>query len=154
MQLQEQHLDATLNPVPGAPLWRRLLAILYDTMVLVCVIFIAWQPVPLLPLDQLPPLVSQALRLAYLFSITFLFFGWFWTHGGQTIGMRAWQLKLLSTATGASPGWRQCWIRYIVAIVSWMAFGLGYLSALFNSRNAAWHDLASATQLVVAPRKS
>jgi uncharacterized RDD family membrane protein YckC len=153
MNFQVEHHDTSSGPKPGVPFWRRLLAIVYDTFVLICVIFVAWQPVPLLPLDLLPPPVSQGLRLLYLLSITFLFFGWFWTHGGQTIGMRAWQIKLESSSTSTSPGWKQCWIRYLIAMLSWLVLFLGFLWALFHPQRAAWHDLVSGTRLVNAPRK-
>ncbi len=48
---------------------------------------LAWQPVPLLA-DDLYPALGRTIRLAYLITICFLFFGWFWCHGGQTMGMR------------------------------------------------------------------
>jgi len=153
MNFQVEHHDTSIDPRIGVPFWRRLLAIVYDTLMLICVVFIAWQPVPLLPLELLPSPVSQGLRLLYLLSIIFLFFGWFWTHGGQTIGMRAWQIKLVTNSTGSPPGWKQCLVRYLIAMISWCALSLGFLWSLFHPQRAAWHDLASGTQLVSAPRK-
>ena len=153
MQSVKQHsdaneLDSSRLISPPAPFWRRLLAISYDSLILICIIFIAWQPVPHIPLDKLPALVNQGIRLIYLFSIIFLFFGWFWRHGGQTIGMRAWKIKLISTASGLNPSWRQCGIRYFVAMLSWLFLFIGFLWALFNPQKSAWHDLASGTSLI------
>ena len=31
---------------------------------------------------------------ASLLGVLLLLFGWSWTHGGQTLGMRAWRLRL------------------------------------------------------------
>jgi len=155
-------------------LWRRLAAIIYDSIMLVCLVFIAWQPVPLLPDQQWPPLLSQVVRLVYLGSICFLFFGWFWTHGGQTIGMRAWRIKLVSRPQAApvtgnavvrgtaardavtwdavtwdAVTWKRALLRFVSAMLSWAAFGLGFIWSLFNRDRQGWHDLASSTSLVV-----
>lgn len=142
------------NPATGAPapLWRRLAAMTYDAMVLVCVIFIAWQPVPLLPDGQWPEWLARGVRLGYLGLVIFLFFGWFWTHGGQTIGMRAWKIRLLDASSGpgraVAIGWRQALIRLLVAVLSLAAMGLGFLWSLFDGQNRCWHDIASASRLV------
>ena len=141
--------DSNFSPVS---LWRRLAAMFYDSLVLVCVIFIAWQPVPLLPDDQWPEWLGRMVRLSYLGLVIFLFFGWFWTHGGQTIGMRAWKIRLLDAAS--EPGsliaidWRQAFVRLLVAGLSLAAAGLGFLWAVFDRENRTWHDIASQSRLV------
>ena len=153
MNFQIEQGKPTETVFHPAPLWRRLLAIFYDTMVLACVAFIAWQPVPLLPDDLWPEILSRGIRLSYLVVVTFMFFGWFWTHGGQTIGMRAWKIKLVSadsiTEPGKLPGWSQAWIRYCLALVSWFVFGLGFIWSLFDTQRRTWHDRGSSTRLVV-----
>jgi uncharacterized RDD family membrane protein YckC len=50
----------------------------------------------------------------YLLSVCFLFFGWFWTHGGQTLGMRAWKIRLQRT-DGKGLGWWQALLRFFLA---------------------------------------
>ncbi|OGI41569.1 MAG: hypothetical protein A2150_00620 [Candidatus Muproteobacteria bacterium RBG_16_64_11] len=40
----------------------------------------------------------------------FLFYGWFWTRGGQTLGMRAWRLRL-TRADGGPVTWRRAALR-------------------------------------------
>lgn len=79
---------------------------------------------------------------------------WFWTHGGQTLGMRAWRIKIFST-DGQSVSFRQALVRYLVAILSLTILGLGFLWVLFDPQKRAWHDLASRTRLVlVDPNKT
>ena len=144
------------NPSTGetalaCPLWRRLCAIFYDTILLVCVIFIAWQPVPLLP-EDLNPVLGRGVRLGYLGAICYLFFAWFWCHGGQTLGMRAWKIKLVNdTAVPRSTQvqWKSAWIRFLMAIVSWLGLGAGFLFSLFHPEKLTWHDIVSKTRLVV-----
>lgn len=139
----------------GCPLWRRFAAIIYDTLILGCLVFLAWQPVPLLP-DDLYPALGRLMRLAYLIAICFLFFGWFWCHGGQTIGMRAWRIKLVaSTSSGQSETilpavtWHAAWLRFISAMLSWAIIGIGFIWALFHHNKLAWHDIFSHTKLIV-----
>ena len=152
MHSKEEVASATALEYLPVSLWRRFAALLYDSIMLICLIFIAWQPVPLLPDENWPGWLSQGLRLIYLFVIAFLFFGWFWTHGGQTIGMRAWKIRLVTgldqTGMGTSPLWSQALIRFTVAILSWLIFGSGFLWALTNRNRLCWHDLASKTFLV------
>jgi uncharacterized RDD family membrane protein YckC len=51
---------------------------------------------------------------SYLLLVCFLFFGWFWTHGGQTLGMRAWKIRLQRT-DGEGLGWWQALLRFFLA---------------------------------------
>ena len=152
MQSNNELSGATdLEPLPVS-LFRRLAAATYDGIMLVCVVFIAWQPIPLIPDDNWPQWLSQGVRLIYLFAIAFFFFGWFWTHGGQTIGMRAWKIRVIASlnkgSQGRSPDWSQAFIRFVVAIFSWGLVGLGFLWALTNRKRLCWHDIASRTLLV------
>ena len=84
----------------------------------------------------------------YLLGCPFVFFGWFWTHGGQTLGMRAWRLRLLD-AEGGPVTWRQSLLRVAGAYLSALALGVGYLWVLFDRAGLAWHDRLSGTRLVM-----
>lgn len=138
-----------------SPFWRRLAAMTYDTLVLICIVFIAWQPVPLLPDDQWPEWLGRTVRLGYLGLVIHVFFGWFWTHGGQTIGMRAWKIRLVDNVSHphslVAIGWRQALVRQLVAAVSLAAAGLGFLWSLFDHDRRTWHDIASRSRLVMSP---
>ncbi len=87
---------------------------------------------------------------AYLVALSFLYFGWFWTHGGQTVGMRAWRLRLRVRGDGADPVlWRQALARFLAAGLSWAALGLGFAWALWDRERLTWHDRVSGTVLVL-----
>ncbi len=80
-----------------------------------------------------------------------LFYWFFWYRAGQTVGMRAWRLKLVTT--DATPlGSKHIMLRILSAPVSVAACGLGYLWCLFHPNKMAWHDLASATKVVQLPK--
>ncbi len=145
--------------IPGPrhiSLWRRLAAIFYDSLVLVCLIFVAWLPVPLVPDHLWPDWIAQGWRLAYLFLLIYSFFGWFWCHGGQTLGMKAWRIRLedaTPTPNGFTPiGWKQAFLRLTAALVSWTAAGLGFLWSLVDRDQRTWHDMVSHSRLVHVSR--
>ena len=136
---------------PSAGLPRRLASIFYDSLLLAALIFIAAQPFPLIPGElQSSPLVRVA-KQVYLLAVGWLYFGWFWTHSGQTVGMKAWRVKVVS-ADGRAVGWGPATRRYLFAIVSWIPLGLGFWWSLFDTRKRAYHDALSGTRLVVLPK--
>lgn len=132
-----------------ASLFKRLAAIGYDLFLLVALLFIATAVI--LPLNQGEAISSDSnfftVYLIYLFIVSFLFFGWFWTHGGQTLGMKTWHIQLVSTNNQAVT-WQQALIRYLVAIISWALIGLGFVWSLLNVKKATWHDILSNTILI------
>ena len=129
-----------------AGLGRRLAALSYDLVLLAGLWFIATALV--LPFNG-----GEAFRprhwsySLYLLSVTFLFFGWFWTHGGQTLGMKAWGLRV-RTMNGDALRWKQAVVRLAAACFSLGALGLGYLWIVFDREGLAWHDRLSRTRVV------
>lgn len=147
--LAKRRLNADLPP---CHLLRRLAAILYDTFLLVAVLFFA-AALPLLFSSGEASGRFNPWMTAWLLLVGFLFFGWFWTHGGQTLGMRAWRIQIRSTA-GGTVTWRHALLRYLAALLSWAAFGLGFWWSMIDQKRLAWHDRCSGTVLVVLPRGS
>lgn len=101
-----------------APLWRRLIAATYDALLLLALWMIAALAEvmirdQLLGLPRYPP----ALMAGY-FLIGLAFFGWFWTHGGQTLGMRAWRLRA-RRPDGQPLRWPTAASRYAVMLLCW-----------------------------------
>ena len=127
----------------SAGFFRRLAAILYDSLLLVAVLFAATALA--LPINHGEAFASDNLYYpAYLIFVSFLFYGWFWTHGGQTLGLRAWKLKVL-TFEQRPLSWTQAALRFSTALFSWMFFGLGFLWILLDKNNRGWHDHLSKT---------
>ncbi len=137
-----------MNPTEYCGLGRRLLAILYDSIVVLALLFIATVPVVLLTGGALEQslLYRTALRV-YELLVAFAFFGGFWLHGGQTIGMRAWRIRVVRE-DGTAIRWHDAAVRYLVAIASWAVFGFGFLWSLVDAERRTWHDIASKTRLV------
>ncbi len=67
-----------------------------------------------------------------------------WLRGGQTVGMRAWRLRVV-TATGERVELPRALLRCTVALLS---CGIGLLWCLVDRDRRAWHDLAAGTLVV------
>ena len=85
------------------------------------------------------------------FLETFAFFAYFWMFRGQTLGMLAWGLTIVSTG-GYRITMTQVILRFVCAIASFACLGLGYLWILFDPLNRAWPDLLSDTRILYKPR--
>jgi uncharacterized RDD family membrane protein YckC len=96
------------------------------------------------------PIHRASLRIS-LIAVTAAYFVASWVRGGQTIGMRAWRLRVVAAEGGALP-WPRALARFAVSIRSLAALGLGYAWCLVDAKRRTWHDLASRSAVVVVPR--
>jgi len=141
------------NKAAKVSLPRRLAAMLYDGLLLVALLLVCATPLPLLPEYWRSGDPGHWLIRAYILIISFLFFGWFWVHGGQTLGMRAWRLRVL-TNDGTGLSWRHAAIRFATAILAWLPAALGFFWSLVDREGLAWHDRWSQTRLVLVPKRA
>lgn len=126
-----------------APLLRRFAALCYDTLLLVALL----ATVTLLVIwirggRSVPP--GTGWFEALLGAIVVLFFCWFWTHGGQTLGMRAWRIRVVRF-DGSRVGWDRALLRFVAALASAAALGAGFWWSFFDARRRCWHDRLSGT---------
>ena len=133
----------TNNQRPG--LFRILAVMFYDTLILLSILMLASFIAVLVNKGEA---IEQGnlLFIAYLFVISWLFYCWFWTHGGQTVGMRAWKVSLLSHR-GDHVTWRQASLRFIAAFISWIPAGLGFWWQYLGKKQQSWADILSGTYL-------
>lgn len=170
--------ESTTKSQPATS-WRCLFASLYDALVLLAICFLAMAIVT--PFFDPQNSMHQILAGFYLLVIISTFYLWFWMHGGQTVGMRAWRLKL-QTTNGQSINLAQGLFRIITAIPSWLGFGLFVLLAsirqveklpaplqaiqvyaiwlclfcllwiLFDNRPKSWRNRISQTEIRFTPK--
>lgn len=140
--------EATLPP---AALWRRLLAMVYDALLLVAVLMTATAII--LPITGGEAIVGVARwpYRVYLLIVGCGFFAVFWHFGGQTLGMRAWRLQV--RGANGPVTWGEAWLRSVSALLSWLALGLGFAWSLIDDEKRAWHDQLSGTRLLVIPKR-
>jgi len=143
-------------PVASVGLMRRLAAIIYDLFLLVAVILVAVSLFTIVVESVAGQSSSgellenpwiKALFQLYLYLVSALFYLWFWTHGGQTLGLKVWKLKVVANDL-SEPDMKKAGLRLVWAIVTCIPFGLGYLWALFNKDRLTLYDQLSGTRLV------
>jgi len=147
------------NALPSPFLLRRLAALTYDIFLVLPLIMTSVALVmgirTLLGLgpadDGTVQLDANLVRLLALLT-AMAFFCWFWLKNGQTLGMQAWRIKLV-TFEGAAPGALQVLLRSLTAPLSAACLGLGYLWCLVDRNGYYWHDYLSGTKLVLLPGK-
>jgi uncharacterized RDD family membrane protein YckC len=133
-----------------AGLFRRLMAMCYDLLLLLSLLLFATALALLATRGALD--YHHPLFRTYLFLVCFWFYAWFWTHGGQTLGMRAWRLRVQRRDGRPITLW-QALLRFLAAIPSLALFGLGLLWLLVDKDHMAVHDRISESVVVRLPKR-
>lgn len=144
----------------AAPIWRRLAALGYDSLLLGSLIFVItgaliWlYGISDLPMAELngvehpPAWFSQLVIFPVMLLVTISFYHFFWRRGGQTLGMRAWRIRTERFDGRPMKLW-QTVVRCSAGIIT---FGMGHLFALFNGHRQSLQDVLSQTRTVLLPK--
>ncbi len=166
-----RHTIVTLPALPAAPLKNRLLCMVYEGMLLFGVLFISgWLFSTLL--QQRHALVLRHAQQLWQFVVLGAYFGWFWTHGGQTLAMKTWRVRIVNRKDQPL-GWPHALLRYLLAwlwfvpglATAWLIGAQGWMLILLPALNVAlWaaatrldperqflHDRIARTRIVLAP---
>lgn len=143
--MTETHEHTDKNP-QAAGFLRRLGAMFYDSLLLLALMLVLTSLITL-PLGM-PKGYGLILFQFFIFEIIpGAFFSGFWSLDGQTLGMRAWKLRVVRD-DGASLTWGDALRRHLAALLSCLACGLGFIWILVDPRRLAWHDRLSKTHLI------
>ena len=165
-------------PAPQAPavatpsVRRRLAALLYEAVLLFGVVFFAGLAFGLAT-QQRNGLVHHNLLAAWIALVVGAYFVWFWTHGGQTLPMKTWRLRLESSngrplnAVHALVRYALGWLWFLPPLALHPLLGLSVPATLVLTAIwvAAWagaarlhgdrqfpHDRIARTRIVTLPR--
>jgi|TARA_B100000767_G_scaffold271071_1_gene295972 uncharacterized RDD family membrane protein YckC len=137
------------SPEEGFPagIGRRLGALMYDSLLILALWFLTgfiWVP------------LSGDVVTGFAFQLTLIvetvaFYAYCWHKNGETLGMRAWHIRLVDES-GSRVNLQQIAIRALVAPFSLTCAGLGYLWLFIGDDRQTWHDRASKTLIVYLPR--
>lgn len=124
---------------------RRILAIAYDSLLLISLWF-AGTAIALFFTNGQAIAANNILFKIYLLAISITFVVWFWTHGGQTTGMAAWKIKLVTRDNQPLTN-TQALYRAILAIPLTLC-GIGMLWALFDRKRQTLYDHLTKTKMI------
>jgi uncharacterized RDD family membrane protein YckC len=86
---------------------------------------------------------------ATLVAVAFAFCALSWTRGGQTVGMKAWRIRLVAPGAN-SVDWPRAALRFFASWLSLLPAGAGYWWALIDRERCCWHDRLSGTRVIGA----
>jgi len=177
------------NNFPPATFFKLLGSSLYDFMLL-CAVWLVAGFVYIIPAQMLTDIdateknnlttteFTGPVFYVYLFLVTWFFFAWFWTRGGQTLGLSSWSLKL-QTNEGNNLRWAQTFLRFLIAGSPWIlalfaydqvsthqllpspyhysVFIIGFISLLWtlvDKQKRSIQDIVTKSQIVIVPKKT
>ncbi|MEJ2310282.1 MAG: RDD family protein [Gammaproteobacteria bacterium] len=132
---------------------RHLGAMLYDLLMVFALLMVA-TTVVIVPMSLQGEEVSigeNALFRLYLVLVAAGYYLWFWTHGGQTVGMKTWRFRL-TDENGETPGYAASLKRLVLAILLNAACLAGFLWRLFDPGKRTLYDRLSGTWLRQVPK--
>lgn len=167
--------DTLLSP---APFIKRLLAVVYDGLISVAVLLVTTWAYTLVAgavigwdryeqMAEEGSIKADPMLTFILFLVLYLFFAYFWTRTGQTLGMQVWRIRI-QNLDGISVSWSQALRRYVAAAAILLIALLGayYLNeatlfatipaivALFYPINGlSLTDRASGSIVAVVPKE-
>ena len=126
--------NASTLQTPG--LSRRLAAFVYEGVLLFGVLMISAYLFSSLT-QQRHALQGRSSLMAFLFVVLGIYFAWFWSRGGQTVAMKAWNIRLV-TADGRPVTQARALLRYLLAWLWFLpALAATYLAGLRGGAIAA-----------------
>lgn len=157
-----QHMLRPAGEFPAAGLPRRLAAIFYDFLLSIALLIVVtllyklamigiYGESKLRQLSDSGALDGDPLLSTLLLLSLFAFFAKFWTHNGQTLGMQVWGLRIQNADGSAISLW-QALLRFLIAIISWLLGGLGFLWVLWDKQKRSWHDIYSESRVIQLPK--
>ncbi|MCG3722274.1 RDD family protein [Vibrio cincinnatiensis] len=146
--------------LPPAGLFRRLGALLYDSLIVMAILMVAggiviavlealvaFNAMSYAPYQDAGELLSRhpiwsPVYTLYLATTWIYFFVFFWTRAGQTLGMRAWKIMVRNT-DGSLISPTQALIRLATSV-----FGLGNFTVPIDPQKRSFQDMWAKTEVV------
>jgi uncharacterized RDD family membrane protein YckC len=119
--------------VHRASLRRRLAAFVYEGVLLFGVVMIGSWLYDTLTQHRHAMQGRTGLQV-FLFLLLGIYFVWFWTHGGQTVAMKTWHIRLVD-ASGRTVRQPRALARYVLA---WLWFVPAWAAARYVGPNSTW----------------
>jgi uncharacterized RDD family membrane protein YckC len=137
-------------PVPQPPgVARRLMSMAYESLVVFAVALFAGLAFYGAANGRLSGSVRYLFQL-YLFLVLGAYFVAYWSRSGRTLPMQTWKMRVVRR-DGMPIGIGQATLRYVLAWLSLVSLGAGFLWAFFDRDRQFLHDRLAGTRIVVDP---
>ena len=138
-------MSCATRPAPG--IGRRLASALYEALLLFALALVATAPFWFLFGDSTHGWRQQLLR-AWLVAAMGTYLVFSWTRTGQTLPMKVWRLAVVRADDGGPLRLFQAVHRFLLAILSTLALGTGFLWAFIDRDRQFLHDRLAGTAIV------
>lgn len=142
------------GPAPGvyfAPHGERLIAYILDSLILLVVVLIAMLvaiPLGLAAGGRSAAFAPIFLGVLFVIVVSVAYFPFFWARGGQTPGMRPFNLRVVRDVDGGPIGAGQAILRLVGYWINGLVFYIGFIWVFVDVRRRGWHDLIAGTLVV------
>lgn len=144
-------MDEQSSSAP-ASLFRRMAALFYDLLLIAALLLVL--TFALLPLTGGEAILTSTYGLigrlyhALQLLLAFGYFGFCWTRGGQTLGMKAWRIRI-ETVDGRPPNWGDAIVRFMIGATLLFLAVIG----MWQLQTPGWSlgDLVALLLLLPAP---
>ena len=145
--MQNELVEQTVVP----SLFKLGTCLIYEALVVIALSLVCTTIFVLLLGDATAGIKRYSLQLL-LWLTAGTYFVWCWQKSGQTLAMQTWHLKLLNQDGGLLT-LKAAITRYVLASLSLIAFGLGYLWVIVDRDRLFLHDRLLKNKIIFAPRK-
>lgn len=134
---------------PATPgIGRRLLSLIYELLLLTALVLLA---------GAVATAITQTTTSVHARSITqllvalacIIYFAWQWHQRGQTLPMKTWRIRLVTT-DGKAVTIPRAVLRACLAPAGYLCFGIAVLWAVIDRDGQFLHDRIAGTRLVIA----
>ena len=128
---------------------KRILALVYDSLLIAAIVLVL--SLLLVFINGGYPESGSFLSFIQFFILVVtgpIFYSYFWiANEGQTTGMQAWKIKLVSMDE-TELNIKQTMLRCLISTISFVCFGLGYFWILYDKNNLSWSDILTKTKVI------
>ena len=128
---------------------KRVLALVYDSLLIGAIVLVL--SLLLVFVNEGYPESGSFVSFIQFFILVATgpaFYSYFWiANKGQTTGMLAWKIKLVSMDE-TELNLKQTILRCLISIISFVCFGLGYFWIFYNKNNLSWSDILTKTKII------
>jgi len=126
--------------------------LIYEVLVVVA-LSLAATTIFVLLLGEATVGIKRYLLQLFLWLAVGVYFVWCWQRKGQTLAMQTWRLKLLNQDAQLLT-LKAATIRYVLASLSLIVFGSGFLWLIIDRDRLFLHDRLLKNKIIYAPRKT